>query len=124
MGVATQGKRAKKESSTAENLTATTEGAGDNLTFKAADGGNFANFWFTCEEGKKIPFIEGTWSCNGSVKGQPEGATTNFTHAPVTTEALLKCKGAKTGIELKMTGSGREKGSGAYTALSTTTVTT
>ncbi|HEX6667084.1 MAG TPA: hypothetical protein VF081_10875 [Solirubrobacterales bacterium] len=110
-------------------LTATTElqkaGEPHFLNFKAADGGNFANFYVECEEGKKIPAIEGTWSCSGSVKGQPNGATTVFTHATVTTENLLKCKGTKSGIEGKLTLSSRAKGSGgAFTPLAATTVAT
>ncbi|HEX6666692.1 MAG TPA: hypothetical protein VF081_08870 [Solirubrobacterales bacterium] len=102
-------------------LKATTEGQGDNVKFTAKDGGSFANFWITCTT--KLAAIEGTWSCTGSVKGQPNGATTNFTHATVTTENLLKCRGSKVGID----GSGTELGRhnvGGYTPLSKTTVTT
>ncbi|HEX6825868.1 MAG TPA: hypothetical protein VF077_06060 [Nitrospiraceae bacterium] len=102
-------------------LTATTEGKGDFLTFRAADEGNFANFFVTCE--KKLEAVEGTWSCSGSVLGVPNGATTEFTHTK-TTEApnTLKCRGSKAGIEGKLTLSGRAKGdTGAYTPLAVTT---
>ncbi|HEX6666455.1 MAG TPA: hypothetical protein VF081_07660 [Solirubrobacterales bacterium] len=106
-------------------LTATTEAQGDALNFRAADSGDFARFFLTCEEGKKIPALEGTWSCNGSVKGVPNGATTEFTHTETTTQNTLKCKNMKVGIDGGLTLSGREKDStDAYTPLSPTTVTT
>ncbi|HEX6666546.1 MAG TPA: hypothetical protein VF081_08140 [Solirubrobacterales bacterium] len=107
------------------SLRATTKGQGDFLKFTAADNGNFANFWVTCEEGKKIPAIEGTWSVSGSVKGVPKGATTGFTHTETTTQGTLIAKGNKAGIEGQLTLSGRAKGStGAYTPLAATTITT
>ncbi|HEX6666680.1 MAG TPA: hypothetical protein VF081_08810 [Solirubrobacterales bacterium] len=106
-------------------LTATTEGQGDVVKIQAADGGNFANFWITCEKGKEVPAIEGTWSCNGSVKGVPSGATTAFTGTETTTQNTLKCKNTKTGFEGSSTMSGREKGSAeALTPLAQTTINT
>ncbi|HEX6666465.1 MAG TPA: hypothetical protein VF081_07710 [Solirubrobacterales bacterium] len=104
-------------------LTATTEGQGHFLKVQAADNGNIANFWLTCDV--KLPPIEGTWSCNGSVKGVPNGATVNFTHVATTEQNTLKCRGFKAGFEGSVTLSGRAKGStGPYTPLAATTVTT
>ncbi|HEX5609720.1 MAG TPA: hypothetical protein VFX45_06490 [Solirubrobacterales bacterium] len=104
-------------------LTATTEGQGHFLKVEAADKGNIANFFVTCEV--KIPAIEGTWSCNGSVRGVPNGATVNFTHAETTAQNTLKCKGFKAGLQASVTLSGRNKGStDPFTPLAPTTTST
>ncbi|HEX6666693.1 MAG TPA: hypothetical protein VF081_08875 [Solirubrobacterales bacterium] len=105
-------------------LKATTEGQGDNVKFTAADNGNFVNFWITCEV--PLPAIEGTWSCSGSVKGQPNGATIEFTHATVTAENTLKCRGAKAGIDGASTLSGKDPkiAGDTFKPLAGTTVTT
>ncbi|HEX6666466.1 MAG TPA: hypothetical protein VF081_07715 [Solirubrobacterales bacterium] len=106
-------------------LTATTEGQGDFLKFEAADKGNLASFFVTCEPGKRIEAIEGTWSCSGSAKSVPAGATATFIHSETTTQNTLKCRGSKSGIEGNLTLSGREKGStGVYTPVAATTYTT
>ncbi|HEX6667245.1 MAG TPA: hypothetical protein VF081_11680 [Solirubrobacterales bacterium] len=106
-------------------LTATTQGQEMALKFQPAEGETFANFFVTCEPGKQIPAIEGTWSCNGSVKGTPNGATTGFTHEATTTQNTLKCKGTKSGIDGQLTLIGRHKDSaGTYNPLSNTTVET
>ncbi|HEX6666694.1 MAG TPA: hypothetical protein VF081_08880 [Solirubrobacterales bacterium] len=105
-------------------LKATTEGQGDNLKLEPADGPtkSFMNFFITCES--KIEAIEGTWSCTGSLKGQLNGATIEYTHATVTTENQLKCRGAKAGVDFGTTGKGRANSLETYKPLSTTTVTT
>ncbi|HEX6827076.1 MAG TPA: hypothetical protein VF077_12235 [Nitrospiraceae bacterium] len=105
-------------------LKATTEGQGDNLKFTPAVGEKFANFWITCTT--KLAAIEGTWSCTGSVKGQPTtpaGATTDFAHATVTAENTLKCRGSKAGIDGALTLKGRANSGQPYTPLSATTIT-
>ncbi|HEX6667316.1 MAG TPA: hypothetical protein VF081_12045 [Solirubrobacterales bacterium] len=106
-------------------LKATSQGLGDSGKLEAADGANFANFWITCTKEPKIPAIEGTWSCSGSIKSVPNGATIFYSHAETTAQNTLKCKGTKTGVEIKTTGGGREKGStGAYAPVAATTVAT
>ncbi|HEX6666852.1 MAG TPA: hypothetical protein VF081_09685 [Solirubrobacterales bacterium] len=106
-------------------VTLTTENEGDALALEPVVGDEFMHFWVTCEVGKQIPAIEGTWTCTGILKGVPEGATVNFTHATTTTHNTFKCRGTKAGMEGSLTLSGRNKGSeAAYAPLSMTTVTT
>lgn len=105
-------------------LKGTTEAQGDFFKYEAADGGAYANFFLTCEEGKKIPGCEGTLTVTGSVKATPEGTTSNLTHAATTTQGTLFVKGNKAGIDGSLTLSVREKGGGAYTPVAQTTVTT
>ncbi|HEX6666706.1 MAG TPA: hypothetical protein VF081_08950 [Solirubrobacterales bacterium] len=105
-------------------LKATTEGQGDSLKFTPVVGEKFANFWITCTT--KLAAIEGTWSCTGSVKGVPNGATTEFTHATVTTENTLKCRGSKAGIDGALTLKGKDPKivGDTFKPIAATTVTT
>ncbi|HEX6666678.1 MAG TPA: hypothetical protein VF081_08800 [Solirubrobacterales bacterium] len=84
--------------------------------------GSFANFFITCTT--KLEAIEGTWECTGSVNGVPNGATVDFTHATVTAENTLKCRGAKAAIDGSLTLSGRANSGQSYTPLAATTVST
>ncbi|HEX6667314.1 MAG TPA: hypothetical protein VF081_12035 [Solirubrobacterales bacterium] len=105
-----------------KELTAITEG--QNWKFLPAEGNVLASFFVTCEEGKQIPTIEGTWSVTGSVKGAPEGATIKFTHTSTTAEATLRTKGVKAGLEGNLTLSARANGGNLYWPVASTTVTT
>lgn len=107
-----------------EPLVATTTQQGDFLKFQPDEGDVLASFWITCTP--KFPALEGTWQVTGSVKGVPDGATVNFTHAETTAQGTLKVKGNKAGLEGSVTFSGRdpELKETIYTPLSATTVET
>jgi hypothetical protein len=56
----------------------------------------------------------------GSFKGSPHGATTEFSHASITSESTLRLNGQNAGFEGALTLKGRANSSQAYTPLSST----
>ena len=68
-------------------LSATTSGLTQELTFKPASGTIFAEFAI---EGCSGSELNTTYKVEGSVRGQTEGATTNFTEKTVTEDPTDK----------------------------------
>jgi hypothetical protein len=112
------GCKVKGGSITTKKLKATTSTVGNTLTFEPAEGTLLAKFEL---EGC---IINGTYELKGSVKGTPDGATVNFTHAKTTALTTLTFAGQNAGIEGSVTFSGRSGFAGSYTPLSVTTVET
>lgn len=108
-----------------EPLTFTTTGQGDFIKIEPAklSGGLFATFII---EGCTVAALNGTYKLQGSVKGTPDGATTNFTLAATTEQGTLTLRGQKTGIDGSLTIKGKDPflGDPSYTPLSFTTVET
>jgi hypothetical protein len=102
-----------------KQLAATTKEQGMALKFAPKAGATFAVFYVTnCT----VAGLNGTYEVTGSVKGVPDGATTNFEHAAVTTQGTLKLGGQAAGIEGSLTLKGRANSTQAFTPLSVTTV--
>jgi hypothetical protein len=101
-----------------EPLKTTTTGQGDRLKFEPVTAPNIARFWI---EGPSCPLKGTTKTVTGSVTGQPNGATTEFTEADTTTQASLFLNGNKAGLTGSLTIEGRANSSDTYKPLSVTT---
>ena len=86
-------------------LTATTKGQGDNLKFTPTTGTVFATFILSgCKGSAALEGLNGTYTVNGSVLGQPNGGETVFTHTTTTEpETLLINNSIKAGIDGSLT---------------------
>jgi hypothetical protein len=105
-------------------LTFTSTGQGDEVKFEPAVAGEpFATFEV---EGCTVAALNGKYEVKGSVKGQPDGATINFTHLNSTAQGTLSLRGQKAGFESSATIKGTEvpAGDAVDTPLSVTTVET
>lgn len=106
------------------NTKATTQGQGDAVKFTPAFEKPFATFFI---QGCSIAGLNKTYAVVGNIKGTPNGATINFTHANTTEQGTLRIgsvEGPKAGIQGSITFKGRPfhfPPSGEYTALSATT---
>jgi hypothetical protein len=87
---------------TTKELKTTTKGLTNQV--KAEPGskaeGKFAEFSI---EGCTVGELNHVYTATGSVIGNTEGTTTNFSHAAVTTQGTLKLFGQKAGIECLLT---------------------
>jgi hypothetical protein len=83
-----------------EKVTATTTGQGDNIKFSPEAGTTFINFEF---EGCKTKELNSEHLVQGSFRGQPNGATINFTHKTTTEEKTLTFGGQAAGLEGSIT---------------------
>lgn len=122
---AAEGKEGTEGIVKTKELKATTEGQGDFLKVEPKEGSTFATFVITCNP--EVPeTLQGTISVTGSMKCPTDGATLTCSHTEVTTQTTLKAKGAKAGIEGKLTVSSEEEGPCGliYTPLSVTTTET
>jgi hypothetical protein len=120
-----KGCKVKGNKVTTKPLTATTTQQEDFLKFTPASGSVFAEFEIeSCTGSSAIESLNGLYKVEGSVKGVPNGATTNFTHTETTAQGTLKLRGQKAGIEGPLTIKGRDNSLESYTPLSATTVTT
>lgn len=62
------------------------------------------SFFIECERGKGVPEqLEGTWEGTGTFKCPTHGVTIECSHSAITTQGTLKEKGAKAGLEGKLT---------------------
>lgn len=93
------------------------------IKFEPVEGTLFAEFTV---EGCSIGALNGNYEVKGSVRGEPDGATLNFSHPTVTTENTLSLRGQKAGFESSTTVKATDiaKGDAVDTALSVTTVET
>lgn len=92
--VVTGGKVVTKE------LAATTAGLTNELKFTPASGSVFGEFTVT---GCSIAALNHVYKLEGSVKGQTEGATTNFTKANTRAQGTLKLAGQVAELEGTLT---------------------
>lgn len=105
-----------------KELKATTAGQEDAVKFEPASGTLLASFEV---EGCSTESLNGLYEVNGSIKGAPEGATSNFSESTTTAQSTLTVRGVKGGLDGSLTIAGRVKGSGSnYTDLSSTTIQT
>jgi hypothetical protein len=104
---------------TTNSLSATTKGLTNELLFTPTAGSTaaFANWNVT---GCSVSGLNGAYEVTGSVKGQTEGATTNFTHTNTTSQGTLFLSTQKAGIEGTITLGVRANSSQAYTAVGLT----
>jgi len=107
-------------------LTATTEGQPSPtgteemfLNFKPKTGTTFATFFVT---GCTTTSLNGTYTVTGSVKGRPEGATTNFTLADTKAQGTLRLGGQIAELKGKLTLSARLNNTQSFTPISATTI--
>jgi hypothetical protein len=124
---AEKGCKVKGEDITTEKLKFTTTEQEDNVKFEPASGVVFAKFEIEgCGPTEALKALNGVYEVKGSVKGQPNGATLNFTHSSVTTQGTLTLRGQKAGFESSVTIKGTDKAAGdeVDTALSPTTIET
>lgn len=91
--------------------------------FEPAAGTVFAEFEV---EGCSIGALNGKYEVKGSVRGEPDGSTINFSHQTVTEEGTLTLRGQKAGFDSSTTVKSTDiaKGDAVDTALSVTTVET
>jgi hypothetical protein len=99
-------------------LFATTLEQGMAVKLAPKEGTTLASFVI---EGCSIPALNGTYELKGSLKGTPNGAVLEFSHASVTEQGTLTLRGQKAGIEGKVTLKARANSSQSYTPIGFTT---
>ncbi|HET7444801.1 MAG TPA: hypothetical protein VFJ57_09105 [Solirubrobacterales bacterium] len=104
---------------TTTELTVTTEGQGDELLVKPAEGGGVTSITV---EGCSNPSCNGTFPLTGTIKATANGATFLVTEAGTTTQNTLKFAGQKAGIEASLTIKAHEKEGEETKPISVTTV--
>ena len=106
-----------------EILSATTKAQSDNVKITPKTGNVFATFILAgCKGSEAIEGLNGTYTVNGSVLGQPSGGEILFTHATTTEpETLLINNSIKAGIDGSVTQRGRANTSELFKALTCTT---
>ncbi len=111
------------EEVTTNKLKFTSEGQGENTKFEPAAGTVFAEFTV---EGCTIAALNGKYEVKGSVRGQPDGATINFSRTTTTAEKTLTLRGQVAGLASSVTVKGTDikAGDAVDTPLSTTVVST
>ncbi len=117
------GCKLKGEKVETKQVTATSAGQGDTISFTPASGEVFTEFEI---EGCTLMGLNGVYKVTGSVKGSPDGATIKFTHADTTKQGTLVLRGQKAGIEGSVTLNGRDPvlEETTFTPLSATTIET
>lgn len=100
-------------------LFATTLEQGIALKLEPAEGTTLASFVI---EGCSIAALNGTYELKGSLKGTPNGAVLEFTHASTTEQGTLTLQGQKAGIEGKITLKARANSKQSYTPIGFTTI--
>jgi hypothetical protein len=108
----------KGEMVASKELTATTNEQGMALKIEPKEGTTLASF---VVEGCSIAALNGTYELKGSLKGTPNGAVLEFSHASVTEQGTLTLHGQKAGIEGKVTLKARANSSQSYTPIGLTT---
>ncbi|HET7444807.1 MAG TPA: hypothetical protein VFJ57_09135 [Solirubrobacterales bacterium] len=84
-----------------EQLTGTSQGQGDAITFKpSGEGSKFTEIKI---EGCSIAALNNTYPVTGSLKDPASGGTVTINHAEATTQATLKFGGQKAGIDGALT---------------------
>lgn len=100
-------------------LFATTLEQGMALKLEPAEGATLASFVI---EGCSIAALNGTYELKGSLRGTPNGAVLEFTHASTTEQGTLTLRGEKAGIEGKITLKARANSKQSYTPIGFTTI--
>lgn len=102
-----------------DELFATTVEQGMALKLAPKEGATLASFVI---EGCSIAALNGTYELKGSLKGTPNGAVLEFTHASTTEQGTLTLRGEKAGIEGKITLKARANSKQSYTPIGFTTI--
>lgn len=96
-------------------------GAGNGRKTGTAEGTTFAKFEI---EGCSIAALNGAYEVTGSIRCCGDGSTVICTRLATTTQATLKLRGQKAGIEVTTTVTARAKSTEPFTPLAVTTVET
>jgi len=106
-----KGCKAKGGTITTKELKTTTKGLTNQVKVEPGPtaGGIFAEFTV---EGCSITELNHVYTASGSVIGNTEGTTTNYTHAAVTTQNTFKLFGQKAGLEGSITTKDKTTGEG------------
>ena len=104
-------------------LTATTKGQGDSVKLTPKSGSLFATYIMSgCKGTAALEGLNGTYTVNGSILGQPNGGETVFTHATTTEPETLLINGSiKAGADGSSTPQARANSTESYKALASTT---